>query len=531
MSTPAAPEPTSPSPVAIQTGAPVAPPLAPALPPSVEPPPVAPVPAWRWWLTPPRATSTVLIAVAAAGLVAAVALPWSAPGLGWFVTAAGVAAAVPVAVRSVRASAALPAGGRGDRAAAIGWVVVALLLVAVGTVRAAGWLFVLCLAAAIGCGLLAATGARRTRSIVLATLAAPFAALRALPWLSRARAGGATLRTAATVVLTLALLAVFGSLLAGADAVFNRILTTIVPTLDGTSVVRWAFSFVVVGLGTGAAVFLGAAPAPVDRDDRPSPRTWRRLDWALPIGALVVLFAGFVAVQATVLFGGNDHVLTTEGLTYAEYARSGFWQLLVVTVLTLAVVAVASQVAGRRTPADRLFLRVLLGSLTVLVMVVIASALSRMWTYEQVYGFTRLRVMVSAAELWFAIVFGMVLVAGVRLRAAWLPRVVLASAALALLGVAALNPDRFIAERNVNRFYATGRIDVDYLSQLSADAVPELNRLPWRLRDCSLRHVIDRADDQPHGWSAWNLGRAQADPILAAIGTVQYQETCVGLNR
>ena len=57
----------------------------------------------------------------------------------------------------------------------------------------------------------------------------------------------------------------------------------------------------------------------------------------MPLGVLDALFVAFVAVQATVLFGGHAHVLETEGLTYAEYARQGFWQLLWVSALTLLV--------------------------------------------------------------------------------------------------------------------------------------------------------------------------------------------------
>jgi hypothetical protein len=68
------------------------------------------------------------------------------------------------------------------------------------------------------------------------------------------------------------------------------------------------------------------------------PTRLRCLDWALPTGSLVGLFGLFVGVQFVVLFGGADHVLRTTGLTYAEYARSGFWQLLVVTVLAMVAV-------------------------------------------------------------------------------------------------------------------------------------------------------------------------------------------------
>ena len=75
---------------------------------------------------------------------------------------------------------------------------------------------------------------------------------------------------------------------------------------------------------------------------------------------------GFVAVQVRVLFGGDRHVQDTDGLTYANYARQGFWQLAAVTVLTLLVVAVAlagvrrqhrlqreDAVGGRAAPAQQ----------------------------------------------------------------------------------------------------------------------------------------------------------------------------------
>ena len=84
------------------------------------------------------------------------------------------------------------------------------------------------------------------------------------------------------------------------------------------------------------------APAPM----RPVPR-W---EWAVPLGVLDALFLAFVAVQATVLFGGHRHVLETEGLTYAEYARQGFWQLLWVSALTLLVLSAVHPGGRARRP-------------------------------------------------------------------------------------------------------------------------------------------------------------------------------------
>jgi hypothetical protein len=86
------------------------------------------------------------------------------------------------------------------------------------------------------------------------------------------------------------------------------------------------------------------------------------VEWALPLIVLNVLFLTFVAVQLTVLFAGHDHVLRTSGLTYSEYARQGFWQLLAAAVLTLVVVKGATLFARPRTRAERLLLHVPSGS-------------------------------------------------------------------------------------------------------------------------------------------------------------------------
>ena len=168
----------------------------------------------------------------------------------------------------------------------------------------------------------------------------------------------------------------------------------------------------------------------------------------------------------------------------------------------------------REAPADRALARALLGALTALTLVIVASALYRMHTYEQAYGFTRLRLVVSAAEVWLGSVLLLVLAAGVRLGGRWLPEAAVATAVAALLGLAAANPDGLIADRNVTRYAETGSLDRAYLSRLSADAVPALDRLPEPLRGCVLAGPAARLGDHGDGWRAANLGRAQARTVL-----------------
>lgn len=423
----------------------------------------------------------VLLTGIAGGTAAAVLLPLDEPGLGWLLTAAIVFALI----RRVRP----------------GWTALSLLLFGTGALVADTVLFALCVVAGCAAGSLAVVGGRTAKGLALGSGAVPAAVFRAVPWVARGVKTSKATELARPLAITAAVLAVFLPLLAGADAAFAEILGESAPEVDGQLVLV----FVAVGVGLVGACYLTTLPP---WEDQPSSRRAVALrEWAMPVGALVALFAAFVGVQVTTLFGGDDYVLRTAGVTYAEYARRGFWQLLAVAVLTLGVIAVAARVADRD---DRKWLRGLLGALTGLTLVIVASALTRMWVYQQAYGFTTLRVLVSACELWLALVYLMVLVAGVRLRGGWLPRAVVGSGFAALVGLALLNPDRFVAERNAARWQETGKIDLVYLGRLSDDAVPVLAALPEPMRQCALRFREVSEDD----WRSWNLARSRAREAL-----------------
>ncbi len=498
------------------------------------------------WPGPARAaTPATVLAIGAAAVVAALSVPLDRGGLGWLITAIAGVAALVIARRLPHRQAPgapLPLVRRSAwpmprlTTARIGWTVATVALLAVGAVRAAGWLFLLCLATAALTGALAVGGGRSLRAMVAAAAMAPVACLRALPWTVRGLAGvrgagrghDSGVRIAATVAVSVALLTVFGALFASADENFARILRHAVPDVDGPTVFRWVFVGCVSAALLSGAAFLRAAPPDLSGLEKPGTARVRRLEWAVPLGALVTLFAAFVAVQLTVLFAGDRHVQGTEDLTYADFARGGFWQLLVVTGLTLVVLAAAVRWAPRETRTDRVLIRVVLGALAVLTLVIVASALHRMDLYADTYGLTRLRLLVALCELWLGAVFVLVLIAGIRLRGEWLPRVAVALGVAALLGLAAANPDALVAERNVARFAETGKADLSHLAGLSADAVPALSRLPEPERTCVLVPIAQDLRWQPDDWRGWNAGREQARRILGDRADAGW--ACPGLD-
>ncbi|WP_306366909.1 DUF4153 domain-containing protein [Nocardiopsis sp. CC223A] len=321
-----------------------------------------------------------------------------------------------------------------------------------------------------------------------------------------------------TALVTGALLMVFGLLFAFADAVFARYLTDLFTPLTETSSftegIGRLFFLVLTALFTGSAVLTARRrrPAATARPERESRLpVWA---WTIPLGALTALFAAFLAVQAVTLFGGDDHVQRVAGVTYAEYARQGFFQLVAVSILVLGVIGPAARIIPARPRGVRVLRNALLGALCVLTLVILASAMYRLQLYIDVFGLTRLRAVAEAWIVWSALVFGLVIAAGVLNTlgrpAVWLPRVVAATAGVSLAVFAYANPDLRIAESHLGT--ELNRTDIRYLRDLSADAVPALVRLEGDDRTCVLHQKYDRLGND--GFASWNLSRERAEDLL-----------------
>ncbi|MGB8944683.1 MAG: DUF4173 domain-containing protein, partial [Streptomyces sp.] len=272
-----------------------------------------------------------------------------------------------------------------------------------------------------------------------------------------------------------------------------------------------------------------AAPVRWDRLVVGPGRERGRVEWALPLIVLNLLFAAFNVVQLAVLFGGYDAVLEKTDLSYSAYARQGFWQLLLATLLTLVVIVLALRWAPRDGARDRSLVRAVLGTLCALTLVVVASAVRRMDMYVEAYGLTRLRVSVVAVELWLGLVIVLIMAAGVW-GARWLPRAVAASAAAGVLAFGLLSPDALIAERNVQRYEDTGKFDLEYARGLSADAAPDVDGLPEPLRSCALEGIAEGLGSERGPWYATSLGEARAREIIEDRPPTASSADCTGVG-
>lgn len=383
--------------------------------------------------------------------------------------------------------------------------------------RAAEWVAVLAVLAAAALVTTSLTGARRVVPMLAGGIAWVLSGVRGLPLLGRTLAATSRHRTLWPVLrtgaLSLVALVVFGGLFASGDAVFGSWAARILPDVQvADTLVLRAFVWFVVGGVVLAACYLALNPPRVERvampPAQPVTRAW---EWLVPVGVVVAVFLVFLVAQASAMWGGHDFVRRTTGMSYADYVHQGFAQLTVATALTLATIALAVRKAPRATEGERRLLRVVLGALCVLTLVVVASALFRMAVYQQAYGFTVLRVLVDAFEVWLGLLVVLVMVAGVRMSGRWLPRAALASGATMLLVIGLANPEAWVAEQNIERYQTTGKLDLAYLSTLGPDATPVIEQgLPADLARCVVtQQRAPEADD----WLSWNLGRARAADV------------------
>jgi len=95
-----------------------------------------------------------------------------------------------------------------------------------------------------------------------------------------------------------------------------------------------------------------------------------------------------------------------------------------------------------------------------------------------------------------------------------LPRAVVQVVTVAVLALALVNPDAQILRYNTTADLRPA-LDVTYLRDLSADAIPAMDGLPEPLRSCLLAGVHV---DPPEGPADWNLGRDRAARVVAVAG-------------
>jgi hypothetical protein len=350
------------------------------------------------------------------------------------------------------------------------------------------------------------------------------------------RAAGAAGRG---VLIALPLLLVFGWLLSSADAVFAGYLRSAASVDVSGSSEHVAFALICAWVVAGFLYVLLLREEPAKETASLKIPRLGTIEVGTALGLIDLLFLAFVLVQMKYLFGGDQRVQAIDGLTYAQYARSGFFELVWAAILALPMLMGAHSVLDTSRKTVRLAFNGLAGLLIGLLLVVLASAAERMRLYQAAYGLTELRFYVSAFIVWLAALFVWFCATVIRGRRDRFAFGGLVSAMLGVLVLHAVNPDATIARANIERAKHGKRLDVANTASLSADALPVLadallgpRPASSEVRNGAWKHALVEALEtrwrkrlfidwtesvSPYDWRSWSYGRFEGSRAAERI--------------
>ncbi len=340
------------------------------------------------------------------------------------------------------------------------------------------------------------------------------------------------------LILAIPLVLVLGLLLGSADAVFASFFSG--GSLDIGGAISHAVLFV-IGVSL-MALLLRLATAPTTESVHASIRTLGRIETFIVFGSMNLLFALFAVAQVVAKTASGDAVLEAAGLTYKEYARQGFFQLLWVAGITLGVVlSLRVMSAGWRTDSgsddaaetssdaarsNSVFRALALVSVA-LTLVIVGVAFTRLQLYISDDGLTPLRFYSSVFSLWvgFAFVLVAIRVLDVQSSKSWMTAALATSGLVVLLGLNVANPESIIATNNLERNESSILWHVGQLSgdgeAVIADRIAELDpdvREAVTGRLCGeSAYRPEAVGDNDGGLFSWNLGRRSAESELATL--------------
>ena len=327
-----------------------------------------------------------------------------------------------------------------------------------------------------------------------------------------------------TLVLIVPVAGVLVLLLGSADPVFAHYLGAPLRAAPEELPIH-AGRTVVAAIAFAALTTRALRPVDDTRASSPLRLPWDAgLEWIALVMAVTTVTAAFVLVQLATMFGGAQHVLDQEGLTYAEYARTGFWQMLASAGIAGTVIA-GAWIAGARRGSHtkrRAFTWAAL-ILVATVVVILVSAFRRLALYEEAYGFTWPRLLGHTAVVALGV---LILCGGVAIatgHARWLPVAGLGVLVVTALALTWVDPERFIAERNLDRYHRSGEVDIGELAGLSPDAAPTLVAALPTLEACDRMALHDRlaaeaeALGNTEAGASWNAARDRARAALEGL--------------
>lgn len=314
------------------------------------------------------------------------------------------------------------------------------------------------------------------------------------------------------LLITVPVLAIMIPLLISADAAFEG-LFNLLPEMDAREPIGsalWGLCAACI-LYTRAVALAKSEKTPAKEKNR---RQMHPLTVNTVLGAVCLLYMVYLFSQLAYISGGLAGILP-EKFTMAEYARRGFFEMVWLCAINLALITGAVALTGGKE--SRLATRILCLILGAVTLFLVATAVAKMVMYIDSYGLTRLRVLTTVVMVFLAVTTVVVSLWLLIPKLPYMKWIVIAGLLIGAV-TAWADVDTVVAAYNV-RAYQSGQlqtVDINHLCSLSDGAVPYIamlteddNQAIARRARNYLENRISQIDD----FRDWNIASAEADAV------------------
>ncbi len=321
------------------------------------------------------------------------------------------------------------------------------------------------------------------------------------------------------IAITVPCAAIVVALLSSADMVFSMKTNNLIDDIFKSFRLN-TVSNILCGILVGLYLF-GLALSAYSQTTASVPEKAQRngdvLIISIILSVMLFIYTSFVIIQFKYLFAGAT---LPDGLSYTQYARKGFFELLALTGINTA--AILSVTALTKNHPKCIFTKILCHYLCVITVILLVSSFYRMYLYTNDDGLTRLRFFVMGFLIFESI--GLVITFAYIAKPKFNIALVYTVIALTYYSILNIIPvDNIIAKNQIDKYLNGERNDISYVYTLSADAAPALNSLYKDTSDTNEKENItdflerETKSDIPQRWQRYNLSSDRAYHILQTL--------------
>ncbi len=282
------------------------------------------------------------------------------------------------------------------------------------------------------------------------------------------------------VLVSVPVLLIVVALLSSADVAFENVISSILDIDIGTHFLYIVATVAIAPFAVGAAFASRIKTVPAKTEYRKK----SELNSYIKIGfycAVALVYVLYLLSQLTYFFSAFFGILP-EDMTFSAYARRGFFEISIVTGINLLLVYFSGLLKTSVKNKINGIIKSILIFISVFSIILVITAISKMFMYISNYGLTLLRMLTSVLMVYFVFCFIVSIVKLIVTRFSEL-RLVIIVTVLFLAAVTFLDPASFVADFNVNAYISNDGpvvlddVDLNYLSKLGSSAVPAVYRL------------------------------------------------------